>query len=387
MEEENKERDPFVFEDIREEELCEDSDLRKYLEDISLYRVHEDGTREYKILVIDNVEVKGKRKTVSYVSAFGASDLIREAKRSRTEHELEDRLSEWIERLCESPMVEKSVVEPYQDRLQKALKDRGDIVLFVGKEHKGPIGLIRLDELTDKWDFGRKKQSLMSHLEDVLTRMSNLYKHYIEKQEEASGGLRIEVEDKEIEQGEPTEKYIALREKADVVAMGHKHSNVKKAVGYLSLAIALAVPVISYFKIPLFKSKLNGVYSSVKQGIEERISREEVGLLTEDEKITTLETEELFESELKRIISEPEKSVIDPHFKDKIDSECKLLVFCGNLCSDYPQVEKYRNRAIKLIIRFEDIKNSPEYKKLSEKRKEDIETLILNVKQACKIPF
>ena len=284
-------------------------------------------------------------------------------------------------------MVEKSVVEPYQDRLQKALKDRGDIVLFVGKEYKGPIGLIRLDELTDKWDFGRKKQSLMSHLEDVLTRMSNLYKYYIEKQEEASDGLRIEVEDKEIEQEELTEKYIALREKDDVVAMGHKHSNVKKAVGYLSLAIALAVPVISYFKIPLFKSKLNGVYSSVKQGIEQRISREEVGLLTEDEEITPLEIKESFEYEVKEPISEPEKSVIDPHFKDKIDSECKLLVFCGNLCSDYPQVEKYRNRAIKLIIRFEDIKNSPEYKKLSEKRKEDIETLILNVKQACKIPF
>ncbi len=387
MDKEKEEKDFSVFGDVREKELCEDSTLRKFLEDISLYRAREDGTREYKILVIDNVEIKGKRKTVSYISVSGTLDLIREAKKTKTEHELEDKISEWVERLCESPGVEKSIIEPYQERLQRAFRNRGDMVLFVGKEYKNPIALISLDELTDKWDFGRKKEELMSHLEDVLAKMSNLHNYYIKKQEEEQGGLRAELEDKEIEQEKITKKSIALKERADVVAMTRGRSKVKRALGYFSLAIALAVPVIAYFKIPLFKSRLNGIYDSVKQRIEQHISRKEAGLLTEDKEVTILEAEELFKSEVKKPISEPEKSVVDPHFKDKIDSECSLLSFCASLCRNYPQVKKYRNRAIESITRFEDLKNSPEYKKLSEKRKENIETLILNVKQACGIPY
>ncbi|UCD83918.1 MAG: hypothetical protein JSU92_11615 [Deltaproteobacteria bacterium] len=387
MGKENEKKDLSVFGNILGKELCEDSILREFLEDISLYRVREDGTREYKILVIDDVEVEGERRTVSYVSVSGALDIIREAKENKTEYEIEDKLSSWVESLCESPRVEEYVIEPYRERLQRAFRDRGDIVLFVGKEYKGPIGLIGLEELADKWDFGRKKERLMSYIEDVLPRMSNLYKYYAKKQEVERSEPQAETEVREAEQEEVAKKFIPREERADVVVMAHRSSNTKRILGYLSLVIALVVPIVSYSKIPFFRSKSREIYGSVKKGIESRLSEEETGFLREDKEIHAHEAEKFFRSEVKELISKPEKSVIDPDFKDKVDSVCKLLVVCGNLCSDYPQVQKYRDRAVEAIIRVEDLKDSREYRKLPEKRKEDIETLILNIKQTCGIPY
>jgi hypothetical protein len=385
MDKEKEEKDFSLFGDTREKELCEDSTLHKFLEDIPLFRAREDGTREYRILVIDDVEIKGKKRTISYVSASGALDLVREAKKTKTEHELGKKLSEWVEKLCESPDVDKSVIEPYKERLQGALKNKGDMVLFVGGEYKSPIALISLDELTDKWDFGRKMDELMSHLEAVLTKMSDLHNYYIKKQEDEKGEQRAEVRDKEIEEEEITKEPVVPRERADVVVMAAGRSKLKRVLSYSLLAIVIAGPAIAYFKVPLIKSGLAGIFSSFKQSSGQRTSGEEAGLLTEDEDATAREAEDISKPERKKPVSGP--SAVAPSFRDKIESESSILSLCASLCRNYPQVGKYRDRAIDSITRFERMKNSPEYKKLSENRKENIETLILNAKQACEIPY